>query len=314
MVHLKDLQDDQKMAVVHFLLQNSKDGKPAYGKMKEAGTKFNLGRRTVTRLWAEAKKQKQQGQVINLNTKRRFTPRITKRIQIDVAQIQALELCRRGTIRRLARGIQISKSIVGRWVHLGLIRAHTSALKPDLTAPNKLLRLRFSLQAIEYDRIANVLKFKTMHNVVHVDEKWFYMTKDSHRFYLTQEEIEPHRSCKSKNHIIKVMFMCAVCRPIFDDDGNCIFDGKIGILNKVFLSLQGCMIETMKIKGHNAYKLPHMKKDALIRQNALPITLEVDKNLVDECINHMIQSGEEATMQDLKAQLGYEDQLQGTTI
>ncbi|XP_057811565.1 uncharacterized protein LOC131025793 [Salvia miltiorrhiza] len=259
-----------------------------------------------------------------------------------------------------------------------------------------------------------------MHNIVHVDEKWFYMTKDSHRFYLTQEEIEPHRSCKSKNHIIKVMFMCAVfshsqslfqlkeglsteqqgtletkpvqsitqqvtrqmfinkiipavmtkwprnaSKLIFIQQDNAkphITDSDLEFrqaatqngfdirliqqppnspdtnvndlgwfraiqsiqeetactsvdqlvnavcksfmelspvaLNKVFLSLQGCMIETMKIKGHNAYKLPHMKKDALIRQNALPITLEVDKNLVNECINHMIQSGEEATMQD----------------
>ena len=24
------------------------------------------------------------------------------------------------------------------------------------------------------------------------------------------------------------MFLCAVARPIFDDEGNCVFDGKVG--------------------------------------------------------------------------------------
>ncbi|XP_057793146.1 uncharacterized protein LOC131009754 [Salvia miltiorrhiza] len=195
-MHLRDLEDDKKMMVVQFLLQN----------LNDADVKFNLGRRTITRLWAEAKKQKQQGRLINLTSKKRFTPRLTKRVQIDIAQIQALELCRRSTIRKLAVGIQVSKSTVGRWVHLGLSRTHTNAIKPDLTAPNKLLRLRFSLEALEYDRIANILKFKTMHNVVHIDEKWFYMTKANNRYYLTKEEPEPYRSCKSKKFIIEAHF------------------------------------------------------------------------------------------------------------
>ncbi|XP_057811571.1 uncharacterized protein LOC131025799 [Salvia miltiorrhiza] len=110
----------------------------------------------------------------------------------------------------------------------GLIRAHSSAIRPDLTAPNKLLRLRFSLEHIVYDRICNVLKFKNMHNVVHVDEKWFYITSN-HKFYLTPAEIDPHRTCKSKKFIKKVMFLCAVCRPLFNEDGSVLFDGKIGI-------------------------------------------------------------------------------------
>ena len=41
--------------------------------------------------------------------------------------------------------------------------------------------------------------------------------------------MDPHRTCKSKKFICKVMFMCAVCRPMYNPDGSLLFDGKIGI-------------------------------------------------------------------------------------
>ncbi|XP_057529901.1 uncharacterized protein LOC130808440 [Amaranthus tricolor] len=68
-----------------------------------------------------------------------------------------------------------------------------------------------------------------MTNVVHIDEKLFYITRTQQTFYLTQDEIEPHREIQSKRFIPKIMFMCAVARPIFSIEGEMIFDGKIGI-------------------------------------------------------------------------------------
>ncbi|XP_057790875.1 uncharacterized protein LOC131007986 [Salvia miltiorrhiza] len=67
-------------------------------------------------------------------------------------------------------------------------------------------------------------------------------------------------------------------------------------LNNVFLSLQGCMVEMMKVKGHNAYKIPHMKKGTLIRQNELPINLEVSSELVKECLQYLVDNGCEEGM------------------
>ena len=56
----------------------------------------------------------------------------------------------------------------------------------------------------------------------------FISEKELH-IYLTEGELPPRRTCKHKNHLMKVMFLSAVTRPRFDDEGNCIFDGKIGI-------------------------------------------------------------------------------------
>ena len=68
---------------------------------------------------------------------------------------------------------------------------------------------------------------------LHVDEKWFFLSKETLRYYITEREKDENevvkRKCRHKNHIEKVMFLAAVARPRFDDDGNCTFDGKIGL-------------------------------------------------------------------------------------
>jgi hypothetical protein len=68
-----------------------------------------------------------------------------------------------------------------------------------------------------------------MENIIHIDEKWFNATKKDKTYYLHPLEPEPYRTVQNKNAIEKVMFLSAVARPRFDDEGNCTFDGKIGI-------------------------------------------------------------------------------------
>ncbi|XP_058191991.1 uncharacterized protein LOC131309348 [Rhododendron vialii] len=73
-----------------------------------------------------------------------------------------------------------------------------------------------------------------MYDHVHIDEKWFYLSKVSERYYLLPQEEEPVRTCKSKKFITKVMFLAAVARPRFDCYGNEVFSGKIGIFPFTF--------------------------------------------------------------------------------
>ncbi|GMF46044.1 unnamed protein product [Phytophthora fragariaefolia] len=68
-----------------------------------------------------------------------------------------------------------------------------------------------------------------MYDVVHIDEKWFYIKKIGQRVYLLtgNEDVPlenpPVQFVQSKRHIMKVMFLCAVARPHGD------WDGKIGL-------------------------------------------------------------------------------------
>ena len=68
-----------------------------------------------------------------------------------------------------------------------------------------------------------------MYEYVHIDEKWFYITKQNTGYYLVPGEPDPIRTCKSKRFVTKVMFMAAVARPRYDHHRNKMFDGKIGI-------------------------------------------------------------------------------------
>jgi hypothetical protein len=68
-----------------------------------------------------------------------------------------------------------------------------------------------------------------MYNIIHMDEKWFNTTSNYMTCYMLPEEDDPHMTMHNKNCIGKVMFLSAVGRPIFDDAGNCIFVGKLGV-------------------------------------------------------------------------------------
>ncbi|XP_020881507.1 uncharacterized protein LOC110228407 [Arabidopsis lyrata subsp. lyrata] len=68
-----------------------------------------------------------------------------------------------------------------------------------------------------------------MYNIVHIDEKWFYMTKRTETYYLLPEEDDPIRTCQSKNFIGKVMVLVAMARPRFNAQGVETFSGKIGV-------------------------------------------------------------------------------------
>ncbi|XP_047978329.1 uncharacterized protein LOC125220207 [Salvia hispanica] len=58
-------------------------------------------------------------------------------------------------------------------------------------------------------------------------------------------------------------------------------------LDNVFLSLQSCMLEIMRLKGQNCYKIPHMGKASLRRSGQLPENLQVPLELFNECISYL---------------------------
>ncbi|ETN03780.1 hypothetical protein PPTG_15976 [Phytophthora nicotianae INRA-310] len=51
------------------------------------------------------------------------------------------------------------------------------------------------------------------------------MTEADRSIYLAPGEAPPHRTVQSKRFITKMMFMAAVMRPVFAEDGSLIFDG-----------------------------------------------------------------------------------------
>jgi hypothetical protein len=65
--------------------------------------------------------------------------------------------------------------------------------------------------------------------IQHVNEKWFFISGKQLRVYLAPDEEMPERNAQNRDHLIKVMFLCAVAHPRYNATGNCTFDRKIGM-------------------------------------------------------------------------------------
>ncbi|XBJ06018.1 hypothetical protein VPH35_024697 [Triticum aestivum] len=57
--------------------------------------------------------------------------------------------------------------------------------------------------------------------------------------------------------------------------------------NRIFLTLQSCMIEVLKQFGGNRYKVPHMRKAVRERLGDLPVALQCAANIVNDAIESL---------------------------
>ncbi|XP_042027182.1 uncharacterized protein LOC121774357 [Salvia splendens] len=222
------LSSSMKNNAVQFLLKHNHDGVLARGAVMETAETFSISRNTVYRLWKAAKEQMQRGEPAMMEGKVRGYHHVDI-LELDQEKDRNLSTLERSSLRKMTVKLNVSKSTLGQWVKQGKLRPYTNAIKPALTNMNKIARSRWSLSQLQPQITQGRVQFQSMHNVVHIDENWFYMTKVSDRYYLLPNEDEPYRSCKSKRYITKLMFMCAVSRPQFGMDGQATYDGKVGI-------------------------------------------------------------------------------------
>ena len=50
----------------------------------------------------------------------------------------------------------------------------------------------------------------------------------------------------------------------------------------MFVTLQNVLMEAMKVKGCNKFKIPHMKKETLEREDRLPTSISCEPSLLDD--------------------------------
>ncbi|XP_010462775.1 PREDICTED: uncharacterized protein LOC104743384 [Camelina sativa] len=221
------MTDGERLKVYHALLERSNNGTLKRTHTREVANLLSVPLLTVQRIWKLAK-DIPNGEVVDVSHKRKGKCG-GKNIVFDLDRIVDIPFNRRKTLRSLAAALKISRTTLWRCLKRGLIKRHSNAIKPRLTENNMRARLQFCLSMLDRTTLLGHPKFVDMHNVVHIDEKWFYMTKRSENYYLHPSEEEPYRTCQSKNYIGKVMFLAAMARPRFDNNGNETFSGKIGV-------------------------------------------------------------------------------------
>ncbi|XP_074290311.1 uncharacterized protein LOC141617040 [Silene latifolia] len=222
------LTDDERHRVVCLLFESCKNGKPAHGKINEVASMFNVTRKSIFSIWTAAKQQRVHEVHINVRSKIKGK-KGKERIPCPLEAIMALDVSKRTTLKRLSKAIRHAPSTCHRWVKQGLIKSHSSSIHPALSEDHKHRRLHFVMGKLVFDRLLRCVMFKDMGLIIHIDEKWFYMTNPKCRYYIGSNEALPYRSCKSKRYITKIMFLAAVSRPTYKENGEVLFDGKVGI-------------------------------------------------------------------------------------
>lgn len=223
-----NLTDKQVQEIYQELLLKSNKGKQGKRSTTEVVALFNVNRCYVQSIWRKHKKCRAAGIPVNVYSKRKAAcgrPKVT----VDLSRIKTIPLEKRTTIKSLADELGVKKSTLHRLFKEGKIRRHSNTLKPYLRDDNKKQRLRYCVSMIDGETIHNEPSFIDMKNIIHIDEKWFNITKKVKKFYILPEEEDPLVTVQNKNCIPKCMLLCGVSPPMYDNEGTCYFDGKISI-------------------------------------------------------------------------------------
>nr|XP_043615978.1 uncharacterized protein LOC122587884 [Erigeron canadensis] len=349
-----------------MLMQQIVDRKLQHETLKHVATLFSVSKRTISRIWHDAKLQLQHGSLVDVSSKMANVVG-RKRIQIDYAQVSQIPLRRRTNIRSIAKAIDVSKSTMHRRIKEGALRPHTNAIKPDLTDDNKKARLEFCLSTPPlarprfdasgnevFSRKIGIFPFTTLEPAKRssknrvagtlITKPVLSVTKEVTRSWLIEKVLPAIRSKWPRDHTGPIFIQQDNAKPHIDvndaefnqeasKDG---FDIRICFqppnspdlnvldlgffqaiqplqeqevlgsidelvsavktsfegmpsneLNNVFLTLQTCMKEIMKVRGGNNYQTPHIGKGKLERQGKLPLTIECDGNLINDVLSYL---------------------------
>ncbi|KAH9143602.1 hypothetical protein AeRB84_012395 [Aphanomyces euteiches] len=226
----RDLTSEERDAILREVLLESKNGYMARlpkGFSQVLASKYGCHQSTIRKVLARAKQQGVADGNMRVSVLNRKRGRVGRKKAFTAEQVKEkilrVPIADRTNLRLIAEKTGISRGTLHRYLKQGIFRVHTNAIKPILTEANKYMRMRFALGFVKSN-----LELRDMHEYVHLDEKWFYLTRETKTFYLVPGERGPERKCKSKRFITKVMFLSAVARPRYIEDTGLWWDGKVG--------------------------------------------------------------------------------------
>ena len=239
----KELTLAEKKYLYFHLKSLDHGGKLPDGSLKKVAAQVPVAPKTVGRVYRELKEAVDAYTLsIDIDSwdgtlpDHLFAPKSSSRragkckwLRADLRQlIKTLPLKQRRNYRVLSNRINIPLSSLHKIRKEGLLKPHRVTLKPTMTEQHKANRLEYALKQVDTNTLnLREIRFRHHHHDIHVDEKWFYLTKEGQRYSLADDERLPKLTTRSKHSIEKVMFLCAQARPRRLSDGS-FFDGKLG--------------------------------------------------------------------------------------
>lgn len=190
------------------------------GAIMHMAAEQNVDRRVIANIWKVGAELVKAGKAPDFMSKKVNCGRRPMDECLVRAAIRGVPLNERHCLRSIAAKANVTVSVLRRLLQSSVLRLTKNHVKPRLTPANMAARLQFC-RSFVHPTPTGKFAFSSMCNVVHIDEKWFNLCEVNQKIYLLDDEEEPVRPVQHKNHIMKVMFICAVARP----RGG--FDGKV---------------------------------------------------------------------------------------
>ena len=137
--------------------------------------KHGVSNRTVRRIWDKRKEEDNQELIVQvLRSKKRHTGRPRIDAHALRTKLKMTPLRMRRTFRNATSTTNCSSATIWRALPRGDIRRESNSLKPILTDAHKTKRLNWCLKFVD----ERTMLFHDMYDYVHLDQKWFFLTKD----------------------------------------------------------------------------------------------------------------------------------------
>ncbi|XP_021740067.1 uncharacterized protein LOC110706452 [Chenopodium quinoa] len=226
--NIKQLTMYQRREIVDAMLVKMQDGTLPRGYKMQLSTQFRVHKSTITRIFTDIKQQMEEGNMIDVRTKK-YGKTGPKPREFTDEFLQLVPLYLRRSERSYAAALNISHVTLHYLKKKGSLRTHTTSCKPALTSDHKIARMKWVLSHINPVEGNQDPSFEDMSYSIHIDEKWFYLNPDKRRFYLLPSEEDPYMAQQSRRFKLKAMFMAIIGKPLYDINGELLHDGKYGI-------------------------------------------------------------------------------------
>ena len=171
-----------------LLLGWLKDGEFPWGSLTIVTEEIGVARSSISRLWRQVHGARQQSLIIapEIASQNNSRANCLKYSHAEFRQgLKEIPRCRCKTYHSTAKAMGVTLSTVQRiLLHRDVCHIHTSSLKPTLTEENKMSRMELALSLVDKN---NTTKFENMEDLIHIDEKWFYLMKDGQRFIIAAD-------------------------------------------------------------------------------------------------------------------------------
>jgi hypothetical protein len=220
-----ELQGNWALVVAYRQAPKLADGRLACGENKMLQSRFHKTTSQVQRIIALVKSADRQGIALDLSDRRKGNGQasgLTPKIEAAMKLINSDNL--KNKLRTTRRRMQTGLKKVGIRLALGTVHRYINDLGGRLAAWHvkvllSELQMVKRLEFVAAQIVPGTEEFRNVENDVHVDEKWFYLIMEKGYLLVFPEDELPSTYARHKNDILKVMFLCAVCKPQLRPDG-----------------------------------------------------------------------------------------------